>query len=280
MNTIKKALVIFLSVMMIASLAACAGKNTASVSTDTKKISYLSTRGGTEAQQDYAAASGKTAAGTAKTATAAKGAVTVKTPAAAQKSEGAVDGGWSFNQGELALNRNPDAKAAFAKATKGLVGYVYEPIALVGTQVVAGTNYCILCRATPVYPNAESSFALVYIYEDLNGKAEITDIKDFSDSSDSDEPILGGLEMNQGNAAVESNADVKAAFDKALSGLTGCEYETVAYIGSQVVAGTNYSILCRTTPVYPGAVSTFSMVTIYEDLNGNAELGEVTELDL
>ena len=68
--------------------------------------------------------------------------------------------------------------------------------------------------------------------------------------------------------------------NKALDGLVGCNYEAVAYIGSQVVAGTNYSILCRTTPVVPDAVSSFSIVTVYEDLNGSAELTDVSDLTL
>jgi hypothetical protein len=194
------------------------------------------------------------------------------------ENEDVIDGGWAYNQGELSLDKNAEAKAAFDKAIEGLVGCVYEPIALIGSQVVAGTNYCILCKATPVVPDAESSYVLLYIYADLDGNAEITDEKDFAESNDSDEPIVGGLHMNQGDAAVDKNADVKAAFDKALDGLVGCKYETVAYVGSQVVAGTNYVILCRTTPVYPNAKSVFSMVTIYEDLNGNAELTDVTDL--
>ena len=90
--------------------------------------------------------------------------------------------------------------------------------------------------------------------------------------------IVGGLETNQGETAVEQNADVKAAFDKALDGLVGCSYEPVAYLGSQVVAGTNYLLLCRTTPVVPNAVSAFSLVTIYADLSGNAELTDVTDV--
>jgi len=192
----------------------------------------------------------------------------------------AADGGWAYNQGELSLDRNAEAKAAFDKATQGLTGYDYEPVALIGSQVVAGTNYCILCRATPVTPNAESSFVLLYVYADLDGKAEITDIKDFSETDGSDEPVLGGLEMNQGAVSVDSNADVKAAFGKALDGLVGCNYETVAYIGSQVVSGTNYVILCRTTPVYPNAESAFSLVTVYEDLSGKAELADVTDLSI
>ena len=245
MNTMKKFLAVLLSAAMVASLAACAGKNPANAGTDAQKTSSLSAQSEAETQPDDAA-----------------------------------DGGWEYNQGKLSLDQNAEAKAAFDKATEGLVGCGYEPIALIGSQVAAGTNYCILCKSTPVYPDAEASYVLLYVYADLDGKAEITDIRDFAGTNDSDEPIVGGLEMNQGEASVDKNADVKAAFDKALDGLVGCSYETVAYIGSQVVSGTNYVILCRTTPVCPGAESTFSLVTIYEDLSGNAKLTDVTELDL
>ena len=69
-----------------------------------------------------------------------------------------------------------DAQAAFDKAVEGLVGAEYVPVALLSTQVVAGTNYCILCQITPVAPNATPTWALVYIYADLDGNAEITNV--------------------------------------------------------------------------------------------------------
>ena len=46
-------------------------------------------------------------------------------------------------------------------------------------QVVSGTNYCLLCEITPVTPNAEATYALVTVYADLNGGAEITATNDF-----------------------------------------------------------------------------------------------------
>ena len=67
-----------------------------------------------------------------------------------------------------------DVKAAFDKAMEGLVGCTYEPIAILGSQVVSGMNYCRLCRLTPVVPDAESTFALVYLYVDLENNASIT----------------------------------------------------------------------------------------------------------
>ena len=84
-----------------------------------------------------------------------------------------LDGGWA--QAETPVITE-DAGAAFDKAMKNLVGVDYTPVALLSTQVVSGTNYCFLCEATVVYPGAETSYALVYIYADLEGNAEITQI--------------------------------------------------------------------------------------------------------
>lgn len=78
------------------------------------------------------------------------------------------------------MEANPEAKAALEKAVEGLVGASYEPIACLGTQLVAGTNYCLLCRITPVTPNPTSHFALVYVYQALDGAAEILDVQDLT----------------------------------------------------------------------------------------------------
>ena len=52
----------------------------------------------------------------------------------------------------------------------------YEPYAYYATQIVAGRNHCFLCTATPVVPDAESYFAFVFLYEDLEGNVELTEI--------------------------------------------------------------------------------------------------------
>ena len=87
----------------------------------------------------------------------------------------AMTGGWENVPHETA-ELPADAQAAFDKAVEGLVGAEYVPVALLSTQVVAGTNYCILCQITPVAPNATPTWTLVYIYADLDGNAEITNV--------------------------------------------------------------------------------------------------------
>ena len=85
----------------------------------------------------------------------------------------ALLGGWTLTE-DIALTDK--AWSVFEEATEGLVGVDYEPLALLGTQLVSGTNYCFLCRGTVVYPGAQPYCALVYIYEDLQGAASITEI--------------------------------------------------------------------------------------------------------
>lgn len=88
--------------------------------------------------------------------------------------EGAV-GAWQETDSPAMTE---EATAAFNKATEGFVGVDYVPVALLSTQTVAGTNYCILCEATVVYPGAEMHYAVVNVYESLEGNANIISATD------------------------------------------------------------------------------------------------------
>lgn len=186
-----------------------------------------------------------------------------------------MNGGWEVNSSETAIDKNAEAKAAFEKALNGLVSADYVPLALLGTQVAAGTNYCIICKMTPVVPDAESTYELVYVYEDLDGNAEIT-----GSSEIIGELADGGFTANEDDVSLEKNEDVKAAWNKVFESMGGVFYEAVAYLGSQVVAGTNYLVLCREKAVVPDAEPQFTLVTIYSDLDGNAEMLDSTAITL
>ena len=94
---------------------------------------------------------------------------------------------WSKSVG-LTLNipiyHGGETSAAVDKATAKLLGAEYEPVAYIGSQVVAGMNHAVLCRVTAVSPDAESGYALVYIYEDLNGGVEVLEINEITLSID------------------------------------------------------------------------------------------------
>ena len=84
-------------------------------------------------------------------------------------------GGWSITEAE-AQPLPEDAQAAFDKAMEQLDGATYTPVALLATQLVAGTNYCILCQITPVVPDPVPSWGLLYLYADLEGNVEIMNV--------------------------------------------------------------------------------------------------------
>lgn len=179
-------------------------------------------------------------------------------------------GGWEVNNGKLSIEENTEAKATFEKATEGLTGYEYEPIALLGTQIVSGTNYSILARGKAVVPDAEPSYEIIMIYEDLEGNAKILGEKALVGGEG--EEAVGAFTANDGEYDFSKNVEVKAIFDKAFDGLVGASYEAVAYLGFQVVAGTNYLALFRETPTVPDAELSFVLVTVYEDLEGNTKV--------
>lgn len=97
-------------------------------------------------------------------------------PALAEESEPLV-GGWTPTEGDP-TQISEEVLAAFARAMEGLVGCTYTPVALLAAQVVAGTNYCLLCQTQIVTPDAPIGYALVYFYEALDGSANLLKVQD------------------------------------------------------------------------------------------------------
>ena len=104
--------------------------------------------------------------------------VTAMVPALAENTEkDPMTGAWEMNTEDPAVLPQ-EVQDAFEKATAELIGCAYEPVALLASQVVAGTNYCLLCRCTVATPDAPVSYVLMYVYSALDGTAEILSIQD------------------------------------------------------------------------------------------------------
>ena len=90
--------------------------------------------------------------------------------------EGQLAGGWTAADDPTITQERSDL---FEKALGQLVGVDYTPVAYLGSQVVAGRNHCFLCLSRVVIPDAIPKYVLVFIYEDLQGNAQIMNIADF-----------------------------------------------------------------------------------------------------
>lgn len=186
-------------------------------------------------------------------------------------------GGWEVNTGSTAMSKNAAAKAAFKKATAELLGVSYQPIAVLGTQVVAGTKYAILCKATPVIPDAVPDITIMYIYENVDGTVDIDGFQTVISGGDK-----GGFKANTGKFTIKNkkNKAVYSAYKKAMKELVGVDYKPVLYLGKQKKSGSNYMILCRSQVVYPDAPYEWSLVTVSKSAKGKVKLGDVQTLEL
>ncbi|MBO5564890.1 MAG: hypothetical protein J5935_04675 [Lachnospiraceae bacterium] len=91
---------------------------------------------------------------------------------------GGMTGGWEIAEGEdTAIPA--EVEEAFAKATEGLLGNDLTPIAYLGSQVVSGKNYALLCKSTKVTANPVTGLQVVIVYVNTKGEAEIKSIEDF-----------------------------------------------------------------------------------------------------
>lgn len=200
--------------------------------------------------------------------------VVTKAAEALKEKDPELVGGWQASESPEVTETEQDV---FTKATEKLVGVSYEPIAYLGSQVVAGKNHTFLCKAQVVTPNAIPYYALVYIYEDLSGEAEITDIAVMTPSG---EIVTTPMPQLVGSWSIpESNENGFAAFEKAAETLTGASYTPTHVLGEQIVAGMNYSVLCQSVVVYPGAKPSYTIAFVYEDLEGKAQITKFIDLD-
>lgn len=89
---------------------------------------------------------------------------------------------------------------------------------------------------------------------------------------------LGGWSVYPENKAIVTDND-QALFDKALEGWTGVGYTPLRVLATQVVSGTNYAFLAKGVTVTAKPETGYYIVTIYEDLQGKAEVKCIKQID-
>lgn len=191
-----------------------------------------------------------------------------------------LSGGWSFAE-EFNLPVIPeDAQAALDKALGELDGANYTAVAYLGSQVVAGTNYAFVCAVAPTVESPSVSLETVTVYCDLDGNASILstekiDISKYTENKDIDFSDMTGAFSVENAVGAALPQSVKTAFSMATQDLTGVKYKPLVCLGSQVVAGTNYAVLCKATSVTEEPKSALAVAVIYVNPKGGAELTSI-----
>ncbi len=84
-----------------------------------------------------------------------------------------VCGGWIEAEDKTVTIKLKDI---FDKAIAEYDGVALEPVELIATQVVAGTNYKFLCKGTPVTEEPVEKKFEVIIYKDLEGSCSVSTV--------------------------------------------------------------------------------------------------------
>lgn len=179
-----------------------------------------------------------------------------------------IVGGWEIDgTREMAIFDN-DALEAYKRANdKG-----YQLVALLGKQVVSGTNYMFLVKDA-------GNYKVVVVYNNLENKSTITSVSDFDitkyvneDISYKDESVVGGWYVDIPAGDIMIDSEIQSIFNEAMEKIQGAYYKPLGVLAHQVVSGTNYAVLAygriNTTEENSGVY----ILTLYKDLNGTSEI--------
>lgn len=195
-------------------------------------------------------------------------------------------GGWIVNT-ESTATPTEEEQEIFAKASETYTGIDLEPVAVLATQLVAGTNYAYLCKATTATADPTTHWVVAVVYNNLEGDATITNVEDIeladmevADDAEDTSELVGAWEIRALDEGATLPEGAEEAFNKALQNYDGVSLKPIALLGTQVVAGTNYLVLCEGAPVVQDPKDCLYVAKVYEDLKGNAQFAEVQTLDL
>lgn len=265
---------LFIAVLSTLSITACSSKtakesntvspieaakesNSASLS-DTKKESSKADSEDTESSAPNPTESG----------------VTAEEKEKAQNNSDALVGAYNTNLVSFSLKDNPDAMNAFEAAFPNGYNYThYEPIALLGTQVVSGTNYLYLCKSTWTDYQENVSFVLLQIYQDLSGKSEVMGSAILFPTEESEEEGED-YSYNTGSYLPENIPAIQNAFEEAVPDNESAYYIPLAYIGKHTQEGKPEEdvIFAAKDPRGTDAKISYELFYIAKDTDGKAKL--------
>ena len=199
---------------------------------------------------------------------------------AENKSNSPLVGAYNTNLVSFSLKDNPDAMTAFEAAFPNGYNYThYEPIALLGTQVVSGTNYLYLCKSTWTDYQENVSFVLLQIYQDLSGKSEVMGSAILFPTEESREEGEDYID-NTGSYLPENIPAIQNAFNEAVKDNENVSYIPLAYIGKHTQEGKPEEDVIFTAKKSKGKDAKTSYVLLYigSGKGGKAKLVNTEEV--
>ena len=191
------------------------------------------------------------------------GATTESEKEKAENNSDSLVGAYNTNLVSFSIKDNPDAMNAFEAAFPNGYNYThYEPIALLGTQVVSGTNYLYLCKSTWTDYQENVSFVLLQIYQDLSGKSEVMGSAILFPTEESEEDGED-YSYNTGSYLPENIPAIQNAFKESVPNNENVSYIPLAYIGKHTQEGKPEEDVIFTVKKSKGKDAKTSYVLLY-----------------
>ena len=181
--------------------------------------------------------------------------------------------GWATNREPLNPRLTEKEQQIFDRAAQQ-IGMDYEPLIVLATQVVAGTNYAYLCREK----EEGGEWIVVTVYNNLSDQAQVLSAHMLVHYHllTADRAPAAGLsggwtlkEMDNGALLPEK---AQAAFSQAMRSADKA-LSPVALLGSYWGSGYDYLVLARDMNAY-------YLVTVHAPLTGDASVADTAYLDL
>ena len=144
----------------------------------------------------------------------------------------------------------------------------YEVIALLGKQVVAGTNYMYLCKDG-------NDYKVVIVYNNLDNQSTITTATDFDvtryinqSTKNTNTNLAGGWYVEAINTNNVLDTKVKELFDNATQSINDITYTPIGVLAHQ---NNSYAILCygehnNNTGIYVLTINDKELTSAYVNL--------------
>lgn len=160
--------------------------------------------------------------------------------------------------------------SAFTRIFGSMVGASYEPIAYLGSKLVAGTNHAILATQTLITGQDVHNVVLIVLNEkpgNVDPTGENIELVGISHVL-SDGGLLGGLQVAP---TTEIPPEAMEVFTKSFQGILGGKFKPFALLATQMVNGIKYVFATEAVAVVsPNAIQSSNtaqicLVTVYSN---------------
>ena len=268
---------LFIAVLSTLSITACSSKTAKESSTanPTEAAKESSSANPADAEKESSKTDSKDTEKESSTLKPSESGATAEAKEQAKNNTDApLVGAYNTNLVSFSLKDNPDAMSAFEAAFPNGYNYThYEPIALLGTQVVSGTNYLYLCKSTWTDYQENVSFVLLQIYQDLSRKSKVMGSAILFPTEESREEGEDYID-NTGSYLPENIPAIQNAFEEAVPDDENAYYIPLAYIGKHTQEGKPEEdvIFAAKNPKGTDAKISYELFYIGKDKDGKAKL--------